>query len=162
MADGEYYILKCPYCDDNITKVMETITDNIVTCPHCDKELNLYSVFGYNMWLAENNKTKKVKRKPIKDVKSNRNRAKEYYDEDNMVVEFNFDADDYEFNEEAIAEDYINHSHLMQRRPKALEEILSFNADICTMQYRYLLKMGFTRPEAIELIKKLIEQSFLL
>lgn len=153
MSKEEYYILKCPYCDTDITKIME-YPSNIVICPKCERELNLYSVFGYNMWLSENGRTTKVNKKPIKDVINN------VENEDDL--EFTYDEDDYDYNEDKIAEEYINISNLIQKRPETLHEMIAFNADICLMQYRYLIKVGFNRQEAIELIKKLIEQSFLL
>lgn len=154
MADGEYYILKCPYCDSDITEFLEEpYTYN--TCPYCGKDNNIYSVFGYNMWLAENNKAEKVNKKPIKDVIDTRARQQ-------SEIDFEYEDEMYDFDEEKIANDYINQSVLMQKRPEAIHELLSFNADVCTMQYRYLIRMGFTRNEAIEIIKKLIEQDFIL
>lgn len=150
MSKEKYYILKCPICDKDITEVME-YPNNEVYCPHCDKKLNLYSVFGYNMWLSENGKATKVNKKPIKDVINNTQ-----YDE------FTYDNDDYDFDEEVIRDEFINSCSLIQKRPEVLHEIASFNADMCLMQYRYLIKVGFTRFEALEIILKLIEQSFLL
>lgn len=155
MSKEEYYILKCPVCDENITKVME-FPDSEIICPNCKRVLNLYTIFGYNMWLSENGKSTKVCEKPIKDVASNVKDVSKY------SSEFTCDEDDYEFDEEEIAKEYIDYSNLIQKRPETLHEILSFNADICLMQYRYLIKVGFTRPEAVEIIKKLIEQNFLL
>lgn len=153
----EYYILKCPFCDEDITQVMEC-PDAFVTCPSCERDLNLYTVFGYNMWLAEQGKIKRVDTRPIKDVNIDRQQDEDKY----SYMEFTYDGDDYDFDEESIAEEYLKSSNLMQKRPQAVHEILAFNADICTMQYRYLTKMGFTRIEAIEIIKKLIEQDFIL
>ena len=158
MSDSEYYVLKCPYCDENITSIIEN-PKSWFRCIHCDKELSLYSVFGYNMWLAENNRCKKVKRKPIKDVISS---SKAEIRPKEISIEFHFDEDNYEYDEEAIKEDYLRQSSLMQKRPMAMHEILSFNADICSMQLAYLMKLGFTREESIELIKKLIDQDFIL
>lgn len=152
MSDGEYYILKCPYCDKNITKVLE-YPHSIVHCPECDRELYLYSVFGYNMWLSEQGKSKKVKRRPIRDVK-------QYEHTD--YIDMSYDEDGYDFDEEQIMEQYINSSSLMQKRPEALHELLSFNTDVCLMQFRYLTRVGFTREEAIELIKELIKTDFIL
>lgn len=168
MADkDEYYILKCPFCDKDITKVLEKPSTQVI-CPNCGKDINLYSVFGYNMWLAEKGKILKVNKRPLKDVntvrQSNNNVVKEEWEDDNgdKHIRFTFASDDYDFDEEAIAEDYYNQSELMQKRPKALDELLMSNSDICVMQYRYLINAGFTRPEAIEIIKKLIEQGFIL
>lgn len=157
MADKEYYILKCPYCDKDITSVMN-LPDNVVTCPSCNKDLNLYSVFGYNMWLVEQGNIEKVHKKPIEDVNIDIQENEETED----YIEIHFDGEDFEFDEEHIAEEYLKSSNLMQKRPRAIHELLSFNADICTLQYRYLTKMGFSRAESIEIIKKLIEQNFIL
>lgn len=154
MSEDKYYILKCPFCDDDITSVMER--PNItVACPSCERDINLYSVFGYNMWLSEQGKSYKVDTKPIKDVNIDSQ-------EENDYIEFGYDSDDYEWDDDKIAEDYLKRSNLMQKRPQAIHELLSFNADVCTMQYRYLTNMGFSREEAIEIIKKLIEQDFIL
>lgn len=166
MADGEYYVLKCPYCDEDITKVMEN-PYTVVVCPNCNRRLNLYSVFGYNMWLSEQGKTKKVNERPIEDVNNNVQQSKvktEEWEDDNgnRHIKFTFASDDYDFDEDAIAEDYLEQSELRQRRPTSLDEMLMFNSDICVMQYRYLTKAGFSRQEAIDILKKLIEQGFIL
>lgn len=148
LSNSEYYILKCPVCDVDITKVIEQPSREVI-CPNCKRVLDLYSIFGYNMWLSEIGKTTKVNKKPIKDV---------VYDE----TDIEYDSDDYEYDEETIIEDYLNNSHLFQKRPEALHKLLLFNANTCLMQLKYLMKVGFTRKESIEIIKKLIEQSFLL
>lgn len=149
----EYYVLKCPYCDGNITKVMER-PNSIVICPNCNKELNLYTIFGYNMWLSENGKSKKVGRRPIKDIKKDRKTK--------IEEKYNFELDEESYDNSEIFEECINQSVLMNKEFKNLKEILAFNADVCVMQYIYLLQDGFTRPEAIEIIGKLIDQNFLL
>lgn len=158
MAADKYYILKCPFCDNDITSVMEK-PSCAVECPCCERDINLYSVFGYNMWLSEQGKSNKVDIKPIKDVNIGTTKERE---ENGDTIEFEYDSDEYDWDDDEIAEDYLKRSNLMQKRPQAIHELLAFNADICTMQYRYLEKMGFTRGEAIEIIKKLIEQDFIL
>lgn len=154
MSEDKYYILKCPFCDGDITSVMER-PSTIVECPNCERDINLYSVFGYNMWLSEQGKSYKVDTKPIRDVNIDSQEESDY-------IEFGYDSDDYGWDEDKIAEDYLKQCNLMQKRPQAIHELLAFNADVCTMQYRYLTKMGFSREEAIEIIKKLIEQDFML
>ncbi|WP_304393312.1 hypothetical protein [uncultured Clostridium sp.] len=148
MADNksEYYILTCPYCDKNITKVMENITGNTVVCPSCQKELNLYTVFGYNMWLVEKGNFKKVTKKPIKTIK-------------NQVEVENFVLDEDYIDDEL---EEINFDSISDNSPTNLQILLSQNADICTTQYNYLIKKGFTRLEAIDIVLKLIEHGFIL
>lgn len=148
MADSksEYYILTCPYCDKNITKVMENITGNTVICPSCQKELNLYTVFGYNMWLVENGNFKKVTKKPIRTITKQ-------VETENFVLDEDYIDDELE---------EINFDSITDNSPTNLQILLSQNADICTTQYNYLIKKGFTRLEAIDIVLKLIEHGFIL
>lgn len=148
MSKEEYYILKCPVCDENITKVME-FPDNEIICPSCKRVLSLYTVFGYNMWLSENGKSEKVNKKPIKDVI-----AREELNED--YAEYEND------DEEEDDEHYIENEELIKKHPRVIHEMLSFNADLCLIQHNYLTRLGFTREEAVEIVKKLIEQGFIL
>ena len=62
----KFYEMKCPYCDDIITELLEQRTDTTpFRCPSCKHMLSLYGTFGYNMWLSANKKAKKCKEKPI-------------------------------------------------------------------------------------------------
>lgn len=151
MGESEYYVMKCPFCDSNITEALET-PHSIIHCPNCNKLLHLYSVFGYNMWLSENGKSSKVNKKPVKDVII-KEELNEDYDRANYT-----EYDD----EEEDDEHYIENGELMKKHPRVIHEMLSFNADLCLIQHNYLTRLGFTREEAVEIVKKLIEQGFIL
>lgn len=153
MSEAEYYVMKCPFCDNDITSALET-PHSIIHCPHCDKLLHLYSVFGYNMWLSENGKTKKVNKKPVKDV---------IIEEEPKGTYDGFSYMEYEeYDEDEEAERCLENGELLKKHPKVIHEILSFNADLCLMQHNYLTRLGFTRDEASEIVMKLIEQGFIL
>lgn len=158
---NEYYILKCPFCDDDITSVMES-PDAKVTCPKCNKELNLYTVFGYNMWLVENNKITKVSKRPIKDIKiKNKNygniKTEEWEDGNSRHIKFivssDEDVDDYKETDNFEESD---------GEPKTYEDLLLFNAAICHKQYDFLVQAGFKEKDALDMVKKLIDQGFIL
>lgn len=62
----KFYEMKCPYCDDIITELLEQRLDTTpFRCPSCKHILSLYGTFGYNMWLSANKKAKKCKERPI-------------------------------------------------------------------------------------------------
>lgn len=148
-----YYVLKCPVCDKDITKVME-IPDTKIVCPNCKKVLSLYTIFGYNMWLSENGKSFKTDKKPVKDV---------IIDEEPKDTYDGFSYEEYkEYDEDEEAERYLENGELLKKHPRVIHEILSFNADLCLMQHNYLTRLGFTRCEANDILKKLIEQGFIL
>ncbi len=154
MGKAEYYIMKCPYCDEDITSVLEN-PSSLVICPNCNRLLHLYSVFGYNMWLSENDRIYKVDKKPIKDVTVNDTHKEDTYD--------GFRYKEYvEYDEDKEAEDYLEQGELSKRHPRVVHEMLSFNADLCLIQHNYLTRLGFTREEALRIVEKLIEQGFIL
>lgn len=146
---SEYYILKCPVCDKDITKVMEMPNAEIV-CPNCKRVLNLYTVFGYNMWLAENGNAEKVNKRPI--TISDKQETNQVLD---VCIDEDIEDDNIDYSE-------FNFDSITDNNPSNLQILLSQNADICAMQYNYLIKKGFTRLEAVDMVLKLIEHGFIL
>lgn len=144
---SHYYILNCPLCDKNITKVMEDLHSNTVVCPYCNKSLNLYTVFGYNMWLSENGKSKKVSKRPIRIV--SRSDIKE---QDELDVEYEYE---YENNS-----DYLD--KLLQMNSDKINTLLNHNTKVICAQYNMLINSGFTRPEAVGFIECMIKGGFIL
>lgn len=101
----KFYEMKCPYCDDVITELLEQSSDTRpFRCPSCKHILSLYGTFGYNMWLSANKKAKKCKERPIsnewinnlinKDKEQNLNSS----DEEEMFIEN--DSEEEQFNEQ--------------------------------------------------------------
>lgn len=174
-----YYEIKCPKCNAIITKVFDkNFKSNFITCPNCHNDVLLYSLFSYNMWLAENGNSIKTDKRPIKSEVISKN-SKEvpnifeialnqlgYTKVDDEESENNRIFTFLKQNEDYIDED--NEGEETSNIPKTnlnlelLNRVGLERALIIQAHFKHLIdSTELERSEVIEIIKSLIDNELL-
>ena len=172
----EYYEVKCPKCDEIITKIFDNgFGGNYIKCPKCNADVSLYSLFSYNMWLADNGKCIKSEKRPVK-IKPNKTINKSNISTifENILGQYGYQKIDDEESEnnriftflkqnEDYIEDEENEEFPNSRLNFNLLNIASVDrALVLQAHFKALLELtDLDRKEALEIIKTLINNDML-
>lgn len=150
-SENTYYEVKCPVCDFKITsKINNILKYKYIECPSCKKKIQLYSLIGYNMWLAEQGKAEKTDKSPVDNQDIEETTTTDTFIK-NIQTILNGGLDDIEEDEDE--ETGINFE---------LVDHVAFNrAAICNIHFTNLMKNGFSKKESIDLLKQLMDSGYL-